>query len=85
MINIRNLTDEDVGRWVVYTDGAGEDQLGRIKSWNDMWIFVVYHCADEWDNYQDYTGAATTPSDLKFEMLKPCEDDIKDRFEILDL
>jgi hypothetical protein len=85
MIDIRDLTEEDFGRWVVYTDGTKQGQLGRIKSWNDMWIFVVYHCADEWDNYQDYTGCATTPSDLRFEMLKPGENDIKDRFEILDL
>ena len=85
MIDIEKLTDEDLGRWVVYTDGTREEQLGRIKSWNDMWIFVVYHCADEWDKYQDYTGAATTPRDLKFEKLKPGENDINDRFEILDL
>jgi hypothetical protein len=85
MIDIASLTDEDLGRWVVYTDGTGAEQLGRIKRWNDTWIFVVYNCANEWDNYKDYTAAATDPSDLKFEMLKPGEDDINDRFEILDL
>ena len=85
MIDIRDLTEEDLGRYVIYTDGSEGKQRGRIKDWNDTWIFVVYHCADEWDNYRDYTGCATTPSDLKFEMLKQGEDDIKDRFEILDL
>ena len=85
MIDIRDLTDEDYGRWVVYTDGLKEEQLGRIKSWNDTWIFVVYHCADEWDNYRDYTAAATDPNDLRFSVFKPGENEIDDRFEILDL
>jgi hypothetical protein len=85
MIDIRDLTDEDLGRWVVYIDGSGGRQEGRIKSWNDMWIFVVYNCADEWDKYQDYTGCATGSSDLQFMVAKPGENDINDRFEILDL
>ncbi len=64
MILIEELTEEDIGRNVIYTDGVGEKTPGRIKSWNDKWIFVVYHCADDWDNYQDYTGAATDSKDL---------------------
>ena len=66
MIMITNLTSKDIGRYVVYTDGAGEKQFGRIKSWNPHWIFVVYHCAGEWDNYRDYTAAATDQKDLTF-------------------
>ncbi len=66
MIFIKELTEEDIGRNVIYTDGVGEKTHGRIKSWNDKWIFVVYHCADDWDNYQDYTGAATDPNDLEW-------------------
>jgi len=85
MINIEDLKEEDVGRWVVYTDGTKEEQSGRIKRWNDIWIFVVYNCADEWDKYQDYTGAATDSRDLKFKKLRPGEDEIKSRFDILDL
>lgn len=85
MIDIEKLTEEDAGRWVVYTDGTREEQSGRIKRWNDTWIFVVYNCAEEWDNYEDYTAAATDPRDLRFETLKPGEDEINDRFEILDL
>lgn len=89
MIHIEDLTKEDLGRYVIYTDGTKEEQRGRIKSWNDRWIFVVYHCADEWDNYQDYTGAATEPGDLKFVSPKHDEswgsDDKLDRLNILDL
>lgn len=64
MIFIKDLTEEDIGRQVIYTDGVGEKNPGRIKSWNDKWIFVVYNCADDWDNYQNYTAAATDPRDL---------------------
>lgn len=84
MINIEDLTKEDTGRYVVYTDGTKEKQCGRIKSWNDTWIFVVYHCADEWDNYQDYTAAATNPDDLQFKNFRSGENEINNRFEILD-
>jgi len=66
MIDIRQLTDEDIGKEVLYTNGAGDKEFGKLKSWNYKWIFVVYHCADDWDNYRDYTGAATDPNDLEF-------------------
>jgi len=89
MIFIEDLTKKDVGRYVIYTDGTGEENRGRIKRWNDRWIFVVYYSANEWDNYQEYTAAATEPSDLKFEIPRAGEniviEDKLDRFEILDL
>jgi len=65
MIIICNLTEDDVGKEVIRTGGAGEKEYGKIKSWNDRWIFVVYHCAGEWDNFQDYTAAATEPEELQ--------------------
>jgi hypothetical protein len=46
--------------------GAGEKERGRIKSWNEKWIFVVYRCDHQWDRFQDFTGAATDPEDLRF-------------------
>lgn len=64
MINIKVLKLEDVGRWVTYTTGHGTTERGRIKSWNDTYIFVVYKCAGEWKDYQNYTAAATDPKDL---------------------
>jgi hypothetical protein len=63
MIDLKGLVKKDVGRAVTYTS-IGTKESGRIKSWNDRWIFVVYHCADDWDNYQDYTAAATDSNDL---------------------
>lgn len=66
MIDISELRKEDIGRWVLYQGSAGEKEKGRIKSWNDKWIFVVYHCDHQWNRFQDFTGAATDPEDLRF-------------------
>lgn len=68
MIDIAKLTSEDVGRWVVYTDGVGDTEQGKIKSWNDSGIFVVYNAAGNWDadHWKDYTAAHTRPEDLQF-------------------
>ena len=66
MIDIAKLRDEDIGRWVEYRGGAGEKERGRVKSWNNNYIFVVYKCNGEWGRFQDFTGQATQPQDLRF-------------------
>ena len=68
MIEISKLTDADVGKWVVYTDGIGDQEQGKLKSWNEENIFVVYHANENWDgdHWKDYTAAATRPEDLEF-------------------
>jgi len=66
MVNIKELTADDIGKWVKYSDGTGRYEIGRIKSWNEYFIFVVYKCNDEWDRYQDFTGQATSQQDLEF-------------------
>jgi hypothetical protein len=60
---ISQLDDSDMGKWVHYWP---RDKYGRIKSWNDEWIFVVYKCDKDWDNFQNYTAVATNPKDLQF-------------------
>lgn len=65
MIKLSDLTKEDVGKGVIY-HSHHDNQYGVIKSWNDKWIFVVYHCDNQWHRYQDFTGAATRPEDLEF-------------------
>ena len=65
MIDITKLTKDDVGKWVTYA-GYQKLEQGRIKSWNDKWIFVVYHCDNKWDEFKNYTGCATNPEDLTF-------------------
>ena len=82
MININKLTEEDVGRYVYYYNSVGNKEPGRIKSWNRNWIFIVYNCGDEWENFEDYTAAATKPSDLEFQSLERW--DIS-RFDLIDL
>jgi len=66
MIDISKLEKKDVGVWVKYQDGMGKIEKGRIKSWNNKFIFVVYHCNNEWDRFQDFTGESTRPEDLDF-------------------
>jgi len=65
MIDIKSLTEKDIGGWVIYRDSFNKrPEKGRIKSWNKKFIFVVYACAGEWDRFKDYTGVATSPEDL---------------------
>lgn len=66
-MNINDLTEKDIGRFVVYTDGVGRKQEGKIKSFTDKHIFVVYQCNNEWDRYEHYIAAATNPKDLTWE------------------
>lgn len=66
MIDIAALTKEDIGRGVVYLPSLGSPEKGRIKSWNDKYIFVVYKCDSQWDRFQEFTGCATDPKDLEF-------------------
>ena len=66
MIDIAKLSGKDVGRAVVYQAPHGDREIGRIKSWNDKFVFVVYKCDSQWGRFQDFTGCATDPNDLNF-------------------
>lgn len=66
MIDIIQLTYNDIGRWVIYESSTGVKEKGRIKSWNNKYVFVVYKCNFEWDKFQDFTGCATNPEDIEF-------------------
>ena len=65
-MNISELKSSDVGKWVNYYSFNGVEE-GKIKSWNDEFIFVVYKCDHNWGRFQDYTGCATKPEDLRFQ------------------
>jgi len=80
MIQIKELGPQDVGKWVEYRGGAGETERGRITSWTDKYVRVVYRCDNQWQRFQDFTGCATDPSDLTF-LLNQAE---KDRLETRD-
>jgi hypothetical protein len=66
MIRINKLTTADIGRWVTYQPFMGEPERGRIKGWSARYIFVVYHCDGHWNDFRNYTAAATQPRDLNF-------------------
>jgi len=67
MIEIKNLTEKDKGRWVKYQMmPKGKIEYGRIKSWRVGLIFVVYFAANDWDRYEEYTAQSTQPRCLEF-------------------
>lgn len=51
------------GDYVNFTYPHGEVQNGRIKTLGKVSAFVVFHCEDNWQHYQEYTGQLC---DLKF-------------------
>ena len=68
VIPINSLEPSDVGRWVVYSACPGHLEYGRIKSWTDRFIYVVYRCPDDqWDRFEDYTAAPTCQEYLELE------------------
>ena len=66
-MEIEDLVPADIGAWVEFTKSHQLDpEVGRIKSWNDKFIFVVFKCCNDWDNYMDYTGCSCRPEDLSY-------------------
>ena len=67
MIELKQLSASEVGAWVEYRDRFdSKPDRGRIKSWNEKFIFVVYRCGGNWDEFEKYTGVATDPGDLSW-------------------
>ena len=66
MMKRSDFRDSDIGRWVAYVPERRPIEQGRIKGLGRDVVFVVYHCNDNWDNFENYTGCATNPSDLAF-------------------
>jgi hypothetical protein len=66
MIDISKLTRDDIGRWVKFKGFSGKEEIGKLKFWNDRYIFVVFHCDDNWGNYADYTGESVNSCNLEF-------------------
>ena len=62
-----NINDMKPGVKVHYKPGYGEPENGVVKSINIRnyeAVFVVYHCAGEWDKFNNYTGELTDLKDL---------------------
>jgi hypothetical protein len=67
VIPISSLKPSDVGRWVVYSACPGHVECGRIKSWSDRFIYVVFRCGEDWDAFEQYTAAPTRQEDIEFD------------------
>ena len=49
-----------------YPDDEWENGMVKIiPDFVDESIFVVYNCAEDWDNFKNYTSALTDLRDLK--------------------
>jgi len=60
MINIEDLTSEDIGRTVIYTQQSSDTiEEGVISHWNEKFIFVIYRDTDN-------AKIATSPHLLTF-------------------
>ena len=70
MIDIVALTEHDVGKWVTYRKGPRVNR-GRIKGWDDRFVYVVYWVGytEDWDRFKEYNAIATLPEDLDFDTL----------------
>lgn len=64
MVEIKKLITNDVGKWVAYFDVYGQPEIGRIKSWNEHYVFVVFKCDNNWSEFENYTGCACSPECL---------------------
>jgi hypothetical protein len=53
------------GMKVNYKSNHGEPENGIVKAIGVAIVFVVYKCNNDWDNYKNYTAAATHPGSLK--------------------
>ena len=58
------LNDLKKGDKVTYHSFEKREK-GIVKSISDeKHVFVVYHCNNEWDNYENYTATRTCIDDL---------------------
>lgn len=65
MIKIDDLKESDIGKWVKFDTGHYLES-GRLKSWNDTFVFIVFDCNKEWFRFKDYTGCSCNPDNCTF-------------------
>lgn len=64
-VDVDVVRDLQIGDLVHYINGNTVEN-GRIKSISiDDFVFVVYHCNEDWENFNDYTGQLTHIKHLK--------------------
>jgi len=62
MIDINRLTENDIGRNVVYHREYCEQQTGQLSSWNNEFVFV---------RFKGPNGEACEPCDVSFAFPDP--------------
>jgi hypothetical protein len=65
-MDINESKNLNKGDKVSYCPMHGAKENGIVKEVRGNIAFVVYKCGEDWVHYEDYTGAATNISDLKF-------------------
>jgi hypothetical protein len=72
-IRIDDLGPDQIGAWVNYIRATSEPRKGRIKYWNQRFVFVVFDCANQWDRFTDFVAAPTNPEDLDLVVMSTTE------------
>lgn len=72
-IDHTKLSYRHLGNWVRFDQQHGESRFGRLKTWNEKYVFVVFSCGGDWDNWHNYTGQSCNPDDCAF-VDKPTND-----------
>ena len=64
--NAKCLSEGDYVNYIPFKNcDKSQYEYGRIKSiQSSEFVFVVYNCNNDWDNYQNYTGQRTAIKDL---------------------
>ncbi len=63
-----NANDFEIGERVNYYGGYGQPENGVVKTkraGDPSFVFVVYKCGGDWDNFANYTGQRTACSELQ--------------------
>lgn len=67
-MKIFELKKGNIGAWVKFIDGAGKNDYGRLKSFDNeiRLAWIVFHCAGQWHKYYNYTAQGVKYGDFSF-------------------
>jgi len=63
MINIKQLTEKDIGRRVKCSTHKGIEDFGKIKTWDDKFIYVIF---ENWVCGKGFISEPVYPQYLTF-------------------
>ena len=65
------VSEIHTGSRVTYQPKFGMPEQGVVKTIRGESVWVVYHCDNNWNMFQHYTGALTDTADLYLGWEKP--------------